>query len=230
MYLCTHCSILLASCAAEKMVFSSYKKQRILFYYFQGYRPPTTVKLLQEERLTSSRQGVLKFLKQHLASGCIARAPGSGRPSKATEEIKAFVEAQMRIDDETTAYQLHNLLKNRGFDISMRTILRCRTALGWTFRGSSYCQLIRVANKEKRLAWAQQHLTDTFETVVWTDECTVQLESHHRFCCRKRGEPPRNAGFSFKNARVHYYYTYYSQLTPISCPLLSIEFYLQQTI
>ena len=30
-------------------------------------------------------------------------------------------------------------------------VLRCRTYLGWTFRGSSYCQLIRHENKQKRL-------------------------------------------------------------------------------
>ena len=97
----------------------------------------------------------------------------------------------MRADDETTAYQLHRLLNEKGYSISLRTILRCRTALGWTFRGSAYCQLIREANKAKRLTWAQQHLNDTFDDVIWTDECTVQMESHRRFAYRKRGEAPR---------------------------------------
>ena len=101
---------------------------------------------------------------------------------------------QMRKDDETSAVQLHALLVSRGYRISLRTILRCRTSLGWTFRGSSYCQLIRAANKEKWLAWAQHYGSykdEDFEEVIWTDECTVQLETHRRFCCRKRGEPPR---------------------------------------
>ena len=99
----------------------------------------------------------------------------------------------MRKDDETTAMQLHTLLVNRGYRVSLRTILRCRTSLGWTFRGSSYCQLIRAQDKEKRLAWAQRYGTykdEDFEEVIFTDECTVQLETQ-RFCCRKRGEPPR---------------------------------------
>ena len=98
----------------------------------------------------------------------------------------------MRIDDETTANQLHALLTRQGLNISLRTILRCRNTLRWTFRGSSYCQLIRNVNKTKHLQWAEEHRDNNFDKVIWTDECTVQLETHRRYWCRKRGEPPRN--------------------------------------
>ena len=174
------------------MAYSSYKRQRILHYYLLGYKAPTIVKLLREEKLLASRQGIQKFLIHYRKTGSIEKSAGSGRRSKISEEVRNMVENQMRLDDETTAYQLHSLLTSKGIAISLRTILRCRTSLGWTFRGSSYCQLIRTANKTKRLEWAQQHRNDTFDEVIWTDECTVQLETHRRFCCRKRGEPPRN--------------------------------------
>ena len=65
----------------------------------------------------------------------------------------------MHKDDETTATQLHELLVNNGISISLRTILRCRKQVGWTFRGSAYCQ---QTNKQKRLEWALQHRTDDF--------------------------------------------------------------------
>lgn len=120
------------------------------------------------------------------------RLPGSGRPSKITTEISKMVDDKMKSDDETTAIQLYHLLKARGHPLSLRTILRCRSALGWTFRGSAYCQLIREPNKVKRLNWAKENIGDTFDNVVWTDETTVQLQTHRRFCCRKRGEAPRN--------------------------------------
>ena len=145
--------------------------------------------------MTSSRKGISNFLKRYRSTGTIARRPGSGRPTKVTEEVKRVVEEQMRVDDETTAYQLHQLLTSKGYGLSLRTILRCRTALGWTFRGSSYCQLIRDVNKTKRLEWAREFVSEAesgFEDVIWTDEATVQLETHRRFCCRKRGERPRN--------------------------------------
>ena len=67
--------------------------------------------------------------------------------------------------------------------ISFSTILRARQVLGWTFRGSKYCQLIRNANKVKRLQWAIENLPEIeasgFDNVIWTDEASVQLEDIH---------------------------------------------------
>ncbi len=64
--------------------------------------------------------------------------------------------------------------------------MRARRHLGWTYTGSAYCQLIRTVNREKRYEWALGYLDDPF--TEWTDETTVQLETHKRRCCRKLGE------------------------------------------
>ena len=99
----------------------------------------------------------------------------------------------MRDDDETTATQLCKLLTSRGISISLSTIIRCRSMLGWTFRGSKYYQLIRWQNKIKRFIWAcdnyEAALDNGFIDVIWTDETTVQLESHRRHSFIKKGEP-----------------------------------------
>lgn len=177
------------------MVFTEYEKRRMVFLWKEGYKAPTIAKIVRREGIVASRRGIDKFLRLFAVRHTIARRPGSGRPSKITTEVKQEVERIMQEDDETTATQLHQLLLQRGYDVSIRTVLRCRTALGWTFRGSAYCQLIREVNKVKRVAWARQYLnesTNGFMNVIWTDECTVQLETHRRFCCRKRGQPARN--------------------------------------
>ena len=83
----------------------------------------------------------------------------------------------MQADDESTATQLHKLLIHRGHNVSLRTVLRCRTTLGWTFHESAYCQLICTANKVARLQWARDNLSEAengFEGVsvkagLWTD-------------------------------------------------------------
>ena len=62
--------------------------------------------------------------------------------------------------------------------------------LGWTKRGTAYCQLIRGPNRIKRLEWARQNLGGTFEDVIWSDETSVQMESHRRFHCYKKGQKP----------------------------------------
>ena len=175
------------------MVYSTYTRQRILHHYLEGHKAPTIARLLREEGVKASRVGIAKFVSKYEETGSIGRRVGSGRPSKISAEMKEVVEEEMRRDDETTAYQLHQLLTSKGYNISLRTVLRCRTSLGWTFRGSAYCQLIRHPNKLKRLEWAinNPYSDEAFADVIFTDECTVQLESHRRFCCRKRGEPPK---------------------------------------
>ena len=51
-----------------------------------------------------------------------------------------------------------------------------------------YCQLIRDANKVKRLEYAQQVLEtgDTFDNVIFNDECSISLEEFRRTCYRKQ--------------------------------------------
>ena len=136
------------------MVYSSYKKERIIYLHSKGLKAPTIKKILAKEGMIASREEIHKFIERFKESGCCARRAGSGRPSKITDDIKRIVEIQMQEDDETTAYQIHGLLVKNGYQLSIRTVLRCRTSLGWTFRGSAYCQLIRDVNKVKRLDWA----------------------------------------------------------------------------
>lgn len=132
---------------------------------------------------------------------------GSGRPTKITRDVLRIVEAQMQADDETTAVQLQKLLVDNGHPLSLKTILASREKLGWTFRGSAYCQLIRHQNKLKRLQWAKDHLDEAsnnrFNDVVWTDESSIMLESHRRFCCRKKGAAPKPKPRAKHPCKVH---------------------------
>lgn len=121
------------------MVLSVYCKQRILFYYSEGICSSNRIKRQLEEvdNIVISRVAIWKFLRRYAELQCLSRKEGSGRPSKITPEVKVIVERQMEVDDETTACQLHKILNNKGFSLSLSTILRCRKELGWTFRGKS---------------------------------------------------------------------------------------------
>ena len=186
-------------------VYSNYKYQRIIYHSSRGHRPYTVAKLLAQEGLPASRNGIGKFIRKYRQTGTIRVLPGAGRPSIITPEMKAIVDEQMEKDDETTATQLHALLREKGFQLSLRTVLRCRRELGWTFRGSKYCQLVREVNRVKRLEWAKRvsEKKDTYDDVIWTDESSVQLETHKRFCFRKEGCQPR-----LKPKYVEYAYTF----------------------
>ena len=113
-------------------------------------------------------------------------------------EVKRIVEERMRADNETTAVPLHAHWNSLGYSLSLATILRCRSTLGWTFHGSSYCLLIRGANQVKMPEWSRKNVGEVAEgfldvlDMIWSDECSFQLETHKHFCCREKGEPPKN--------------------------------------
>jgi len=98
--------------------------------------------VVRNKGIFASSRGVAKFINRYLATGSIPRQLGNGHKTKIIPEIQQIVETQMQSVDETTPSQLHILLAQLGHRISLRAILHCRTALGWTFRGSAYCQLI----------------------------------------------------------------------------------------
>ena len=97
----------------------------------------------------------------------------------------------MNKDDETTGCELQKLLSKHGITVCASTALRWRQQLGWTSKSTSYCQMIREVNKEKRLAWAIKNKDMFLEDVIYTDETTVQIETHRRTCCYKKGQKPR---------------------------------------
>ena len=109
----------------------------------------------------------------------------------------------MREDDETTATQIQAVLARYHIYVSLATIVRNRRELGWVYRGSAYCQLIRNANKVERLDFAHVHLHDDFDDVVWSNETTVQLETHKRMCYRKEGEKARTKPRPKHPVKVH---------------------------
>lgn len=144
-----------------------------------------------EDGIQSTKQGVRQFLKRFKIYKSIARKPGSGLPPKLSPDLQKLIEDTMKNDDETTATQLQALLASKSIYVSLATIVRNRLELGWTYRGSAYCQLIRQQNKDKRLEWARAHIDDNFSNVIWTDETSVQIETHKRYCYRKEGQKPR---------------------------------------
>ena len=191
------CDAVLASCHIMAAL-SKYAKQRIVSLKERGLTNREVVAILKREGTVVhvTTQIVQRCHKRYAETGSIARRQGSGRLTLRTAAHLQTIEDIMQADDEATAVQIRSYLLQRGQRLlSLSTILRARHELGWTYRGSAYCQLIRQANKEKRFEWARAHLHVNFEDVLWTDESSVQLQCHKRFCCRKKGEQPGISNF-----------------------------------
>ena len=173
---------------------STYAKQRIVALKQTGTDELTSTdihRILLLEGVRTTPRTIRRFLMRYCKMNSINRASGSGRLSKLTEDVLKLIELEMKKNDETTATKLRTFFLQHGLEMSIRTIIRGRQQLGWSYCGSAYCQLIREPNKVKRKEWALKYLYDEFQNVIWTDETTVQLQSHKRFCCRKNGIRPR---------------------------------------
>ena len=96
----------------ERMVYSDYTKQRIVFHHSQNLT--ASAMLLDTE---STCQGVARFLKIYRETGTISRRHGSGRKPKVSTDGKRIVEEQVCKDDETTAVHLHHILTLKGFTL-----------------------------------------------------------------------------------------------------------------
>ena len=188
-------------------ILSKYVKERIVSLKESGLTNREVVETLKREGATVIRvtmQVVRRCHKRYLETGSVDRRKGSGRPTLRTGALLKTIEEVMQADDEATAVQIRSyLLRHDHRLLSLSTILRGQRELGWTYRGSAYCQLIRQANKEKRLEWARAHLHNHFEDVVWSDETTVQLECHKRFYCRKKGKRPHPKPCAKHPVEVH---------------------------
>ena len=170
---------------------SMYARERARQLMSGGSTCVEVVTALRQEGIYTCRQTVWR-LQRHLDTyGTIQPLPKPGRPTKLTDVTLQRIDAAMEQDDETTAKELVTLLQGAGLSISLSTALKGRRLLGWTSRGTAYCQLVRAQNREKRLLWAQEHLGGSFDDVIWTDETTVQTEAHRRFCCHRFGRKPR---------------------------------------
>ena len=169
-----------------------YARQRAMQLFEKQHNVSEVLIQLREEGITPCRQTLWRLRKHIENHGTFMPLPKSGQPCKLTTRILQSIENRMQQDDETTGKELVSYLqREEGVTVSVRTARRGRQSLGWSSRGTVYCQLIREGNRTKQLEWARENLGATFENVIWSDETTVQLESHRRFSCKKRGQRPR---------------------------------------
>ena len=164
-----------------------------LLWWTQGaHNCETYLRKGSESKLWRNCRALTKFQE----IGSIGRRLGSGRPSKIQcncrdKENYWRTNASGRRDYSPLAIQVAD--KQRLQDQSLY-LLWCRTSLEWTFRGTSYWQLIHHPNKLKCTEWAKNnpYSNETIENIIFMNEYTLQLESHRRFCCHKWGELPRS--------------------------------------
>ena len=185
---------------------SNYTRTRIELLDKQGLPPVGILRSLKNEGLVVSLSSVTRIIKKLQTTGSVANRPHSGRPAKlSSREAQAFINQQMRKNDEMTSGQIQKKLMKYGISVCSATVRRMRSKLGGTLQRTAYCQLIREPNKVKRLEYVQRVLEsgDTFDNVIFSDECSVSLEQYRRTCYRKVDEPTKRKPKPKHPVKVH---------------------------
>ena len=168
-------------------------RKHVIIWHRLGYS--IKQKLEEENVCVSSRslqQLIIKFQYHHT----IWDLPRRAKPNKLSEEMTTLMNNMLRNNDEMISRQICSRLieKFQSLNrVSLSTVKQARQAKGWVCTRPHYCQLIKEVNKVKWREWCQQQIEmkEEFEDVIFTDECTAQLDHHGRLCFRKESQPRR---------------------------------------
>ena len=168
-------------------------RKRVIILRRLGYSITDIQRNLKEEDVVITVRSLQRLCRKFKDKHTIQDLPRSCKTRKLSPEMVALLDDMLSDNDETTARQIHSHICENftDLDVSLATVRRVRKENGWVSTRPHYCQLIREVNKVKRTQWCQQQIDnkETFSNVVFTDECTVQLDHHGRICFRKKGKP-----------------------------------------
>jgi transposase len=131
-------------------------------------------------------------VRKYIARGKAPQIPKQRRTKRLDTQALAFMDGLIDKDREISALDLQRQLQSQlNITVSESVISKERRKLGWTFASTKYAQMVRVVNKEKRLLFCNDILSrgDTFDNVVFTDECTVRCQRFLSKQFRRKGEP-----------------------------------------
>ena len=158
-----------------------------------GYSMAAIQQRLEEEDITITKRSLYRLIKKFKEKGVYTDLHRRERDKKLTQELLTMMNNELLENDEATARHFRAMLieKYPELAVTISTVKRQCHALGWVNTRPHYCQLIRNLNKTKRLVWCKEQLrvNENFSNIIFSDECTIQLEHHGRLCFRKRKQP-----------------------------------------
>ena len=168
-------------------------RRRTLTLRQLGYSFNAIKERLKQENIDITPRSLQRLEKKFREHGTYKDLPRRKRCKKLSQAMVDFMNEKLTEDDELTSAKLRELLLENWPEliVTLDTIKRYRRAEGWVCTRPHYCQLIRNINKRKRVVWCKEALKskDDFADIIFSDECTVQLEQHGRLCFRKRKHP-----------------------------------------
>ena len=183
-------------------------RSKVIVMWGNGYPVTVIQERLLQEGVSISKVSLFALIKKFKSTKLVVDLKRNPRSSILEECHYRFIDETMTEDNELTSRQLFSLFtaKYPELQLSISTVKRAHRHLGWISKKTRYCALIREANKEKRLQWCNERVEQNdlqFDDVIFSDESSVQLESHRKTCYHKIGQPSRLCGRPKHPAKVH---------------------------
>ena len=123
-----------------------------------------------------------------------------------TMDMLQFMDKAMEENDELSATQLMEQVNEKfGVNFSLSKVKTIRKKLGWRSDATRYCQMIRAKNRPIRVEYAIGRIRDKdqFNDALFSDECTVQMDSHGKITFRRWWEPKKKKAKPKHPLKVH---------------------------
>ena len=183
-------------------------RSKVTVMWKNGYPVSEIQERLSQEGVSVLRVSLFALIKKFKKIKLVVDLKRKPRSSILEECHYRFIDEAMAANNELTSRQLFSLFTDEypEVQISISTVKRARKHLGWISKKTTYYALVWEANKEKRLLWCQKRVEENnleLNDVIFSDESSVQLESHRKTCFHKIGQPSRLCGRPKHPPKVH---------------------------
>jgi len=123
----------------------SIEARRIVSLYFSGYSVSSIFARLEQENVEVTKRSIYNLVKKFRLKGVVQDLPKRKKARILTDEMKTFIEEELKKNDELTSTAINALLLRKwsNLRVSTSTIKRIRREMGWVCTRPHYCQLLR---------------------------------------------------------------------------------------
>lgn len=186
------------------------EKLKVIDLHNQGYKPYAIRSKRAEDNYTISEGGVRYIIKQYItgqfnpAHQQVNAHPPTFFQAIGNQEVDT-VKQVFEKNHNSSARDVLRELNTNGCNISLSTATRVIDVASFVATKPRYCQLIREANKEARVAFCKEliRMDEQFEDVVFTEESSIRLHYNKPVAYRKKDAMPPNQCRPKHRLKVH---------------------------
>jgi transposase len=131
---------------------------------------------------------VRKWLKRYEETGDVEELEHTGRPSSLPAKTDKLIEDILEKKPEASSMVVARDLKRKGVQVSDRTVRRKLNTIGLTYGANLPKPLLSALHREKRLAWAKENEHTDWDSVLFTDEATLNINMQRRKVWHRPGK------------------------------------------